>query len=77
MNHEDTPNETLVPTVNKDLKVANGEHDMNAILIQKGDKIAQLVVNKIPMFSEVEEVDELDETDRGDKGFGSSGYSNS
>ena len=75
LNHEDIPNETLVSTVNKDLKVANGEHDMNAILIQKGDKIAQLVVNKIPMFSEVEEVEELGETDRGDKGFGSSGYS--
>lgn len=41
-------------------------------LIQKGDKIAQLLIQPVPMCSLVE-VDDLDETSRGDQGFGSSG----
>lgn len=41
-------------------------------VINKGDKIAQLVIQEI-FTPEVIEVDELDETARGDKGFGSSG----
>lgn len=41
-------------------------------IINHGDRIAQLVVNKIPnVLTEV--VEELDETDRGAKGFGNSG----
>ena len=42
------------------------------VRIEKGDKIAQLIV--LPIFDgDVVEVDEVSETDRGDKGFGSSG----
>lgn len=41
-------------------------------VINKGDKIAQLVIQEI-FTPEVIEVDELDKTARGDKGFGSSG----
>ena len=37
-----------------------------------GDKIAQLVIQKIELWNPVV-VDELDETDRGVNGFGSSG----
>lgn len=42
--------------------------------IQKGDKIAQLVI--VPIWTpELQEVEEFDvESDRGEKGFGSSGY---
>ncbi len=41
-------------------------------IINHGDRIAQLVVNKIPnVLTEV--VEELDETERGAKGFGDSG----
>lgn len=40
--------------------------------VRKGDRIAQLVIQKVPVVSLVE-VDELDETDRGAGGFGSSG----
>lgn len=48
------------------------DHDANAYLIRKGDKIAQMVL--VPYASPtVVEVDTLDETDRGDNGFGSSG----
>lgn len=44
----------------------------NAIHIERGERIAQLVIQKVPVVHLVE-VDELDETDRGCGGFGSSG----
>lgn len=44
----------------------------NPIHIERGERIAQLVIQKVPVI-ELEEVDELDETDRGCGGFGSSG----
>ena len=40
--------------------------------IEKGDRIAQLVIMPVPPVN-LEEVDELDETARGAGGFGSSG----
>lgn len=44
----------------------------NTIHIERGERIAQLVIQKVPIVHLVE-VDELDETDRGCGGFGSSG----
>lgn len=44
----------------------------NNIKINKGDRIAQLVIQEVPTVNLVE-VQELDETDRGAGGFGSSG----
>ena len=43
-----------------------------AIHIERGERIAQLVIQAVPVVHLVE-VDELDETDRGAGGFGSSG----
>ena len=43
-----------------------------AINIERGERIAQLVIQRVPIVDLVE-VDELDETDRGTGGFGSSG----
>ena len=43
-----------------------------SIHIERGERIAQLVIQKVPVVSLVE-VDELDDTDRGAGGFGSSG----
>lgn len=43
-----------------------------SIHIERGERIAQLVIQKVPVVSLVE-VEELDETDRGAGGFGSSG----
>lgn len=40
--------------------------------IERGERIAQLVIQRVPVV-ELVEVDELDETDRGAGGFGSSG----
>ncbi|MDO4404022.1 MAG: dUTP diphosphatase [Atopobiaceae bacterium] len=46
----------------------------NNIVISKGDRIAQLVIQQVPIV-QLNEVDELDATDRGEGGFGSSGVS--
>ena len=43
------------------------------IVIPKGTKLAQLVLEKIYQCN-FEEVDSLDETDRGEGGFGSTGH---
>lgn len=43
-----------------------------SIHIARGDRIAQLVIQKVPVVRLVE-VESLDETDRGEGGFGSSG----
>jgi dUTP pyrophosphatase len=40
--------------------------------VSKGDRIAQLVIERIMML-DVEECASLDDTDRGDGGFGSTG----
>lgn len=42
------------------------------IHIERGERIAQLVIQEVPVV-ELVEVDELDETERGSGGFGSSG----
>ena len=42
-----------------------------SIHIERGERIAQLVIKQVPAVS-LQEVDELDETDRGVGGFGSS-----
>ncbi len=46
--------------------------DSQSIHIERGDRIAQLVIQKVPSVRLVE-TDELDQTDRGCGGFGSSG----
>ncbi|XP_068236259.1 deoxyuridine 5'-triphosphate nucleotidohydrolase, mitochondrial-like [Palaemon carinicauda] len=40
--------------------------------VKKGDRVAQLICEKI-FYPEVEEVQELNDTDRGEGGFGSTG----
>ncbi|MBR3318143.1 MAG: dUTP diphosphatase [Atopobiaceae bacterium] len=44
----------------------------NAIHVERGERIAQLVIQQVPVVH-LMEVEELDETDRGAGGFGSSG----
>ena len=46
--------------------------DETPIRIERGERIAQLVIQRVPVV-ELVVVDELDETDRGSGGFGSSG----
>lgn len=47
---------------------------IHTIEVKRGDRIAQLVIQKVPVVKLVD-VAELDETDRGAGGFGSSGVS--
>lgn len=42
------------------------------IKVKRGERIAQLVIQRVPVVS-LKEVDDLGETDRGSGGFGSSG----
>ncbi len=42
------------------------------IVISRGERVAQLVVQRVPSV-ELVEVDELDQTERGEGGFGSTG----
>lgn len=49
----------------------HGDEDFQ---VKRGDRIAQLILERICM-AEVEEVDELVSTDRGAGGFGSTGVS--
>jgi dUTP pyrophosphatase len=49
----------------------NGIWVDNCLIINRGDKIAQLVILPVPSM-ELLEVDNLEDTQRGDKGFGSS-----
>ena len=42
------------------------------IHIERGERIAQLVIQRVPVVH-LNEVEELDQTDRGCGGFGSSG----
>jgi dUTP pyrophosphatase len=55
-----------------ELRVILINHGPEAVTIERGERIAQLVV--VPMMEiEFEEVDELPESPRGDGGFGSTG----
>lgn len=51
--------------------VQNTDEDIEHT-IEKGDRIAQMVLNKLPKML-LQVVDNLDDTNRGDGGFGSSG----
>lgn len=56
-----------------ELKVCAVNLDANTTIhIERGERIAQLVIQRVPVVQLVE-VDELDATDRGAGGFGSSG----
>ncbi|REK50280.1 MAG: dUTP diphosphatase [Bacteroidetes bacterium] len=51
----------------------SGHHSAeNSYFVSKGDRIAQILFQKVPHFDLVE-TEELDDTDRGSSGFGSSG----
>lgn len=55
-----------------DIRVKLFNHGNHEYMVQRGDKIAQLVIVEVCKPTLVE-VDELDESDRGTGGFGSTG----
>ena len=48
------------------------KENMGALLISKGDRIAQILFQEVPIF-QLEEIEALGSTQRGSGGFGSSG----
>ncbi len=55
-----------------ELRVLLINHGMHEFKIERGDRIAQLVLAPV-VFAAWDEVDELDDTERGAGGFGSTG----
>lgn len=49
-------------------------HSEQDFEIKRGDRVAQLILEKISM-ADIVEVDELDDTERGERGYGSTGVS--
>jgi dUTP pyrophosphatase len=56
-----------------EIKVVLINHGDTDFIINKGDKIAQMIITRITKFDEIEFADELSATERGEKGFGSTG----
>ena len=63
---------TIDASYRGEVKVILINHGKEPVPINKKDRIAQLVIQKIPQL-DVEEVENLEETVRGEGGFGSSG----
>ena len=55
-----------------EIKIRMSIPALGAKQYKNGDKIAQLIIMKLP-WVDIEEVEELSETDRGEGGFGSTG----
>jgi dUTP pyrophosphatase len=56
-----------------ELKVILINHSKKTFFINRGDRIAQLVVSPVWKPGRIEIVEELDATERGEGGFGSTG----
>ena len=50
--------------------INNGENDYN---INSGDRIAQMILERINRFDKINEIEEHSSTERGESGFGSTG----
>ena len=56
-----------------EIKVVFINNGQSPYQVSKGDKIAQMILEKISRFSVIQIVDELSDTERGFGGFGSTG----
>lgn len=73
LTYEGEGHETQVRTINGDKHGTGTEyHQKGTYLIRRGDRIAQGVLNEVPMAI-FEEVDEVEDSERGGNGFGSTG----
>ena len=64
---------TIDPDYRGEIKVILINHSANDFVIERGMRIAQMVIAKYEHVI-LEEVQSLDDTARGEKGFGSTGY---
>lgn len=65
-------NRRYVRTIDGKCISTNEVYPLGTYLIQKGDRIAQGVLNKVPQAGFIE-INELNDTERGSDGFGSTG----
>lgn len=72
MQHNITTDGTVDAGYTGSIRVKLFNHGLQPVKIEKGQKIAQLVIKKI-ITPELELVDNLEETERGANGFGSTG----
>jgi dUTP pyrophosphatase len=56
-----------------EVKILFANPTANSVQVNSGEKVAQIVVEKIALL-DVEEVDSLEDSERGNNGFGSTGY---
>jgi len=61
------------PSFNKEDPLHSINGDPNTVIIEPGDRIAQLVFEKITFFDEWEQAKVFSSSDRGEGGFGSTG----
>ena len=67
-------NGNVYDVTNKTVAELFAKYERGSYIIRKGDRIAQLVITRLPEVATVE-ITELGVTERGGKGFGSSGVS--
>lgn len=70
--HTDIGCGVVDPSYTGEIKVVIFNHAEEDFVVEKGLKIAQLILERASTFP-IEEVEELDETNRGEGGFGSTG----
>jgi dUTP pyrophosphatase len=73
-NHIDVGAEVIDEDYHCNVGVLLFNHSDTPFIVNRGDKIAQLICEKI-YYPELELVEELDDTWRGARGFGSTGQS--
>ena len=64
-------NRPSTPVEGDPMYALNG--DPNSVSIKPGDRIAQIIFEKITHFDDWEEVSDIGDSSRGDGGFGSTG----
>src|SRR5690625_3921492 len=69
----ETVSDFFVNTINGSYIRVNDDFDDGTYLIRKGDRIAQLVVQPLPVVEAYEIEGDIEQTERGAGGFGSSG----
>lgn len=72
VNHGITTDGVVDEGFTGEIKVALFNHGTRPYQVNRGDRIAQLVVLKT-YYVDCEQVDELDDSERGDNGYGSTG----
>ena len=64
---------TIDPDYRGELGVILINHSKFIRILEPGDRIAQMVIQRVEQFIEMSFVESFDETDRGESGFGSTG----